>query len=93
VQQADPQSAPRPSVFERVTLDALPAAARERFPGIAISTHVYAQDPAMRAIIANGVRLQEGDRVAGLLIREINEDGVVLEFENYLVEVPVFTDW
>ena len=45
------------------------------------------------AIVANGTRLQEGDQVAGMTIREINEFGVVLEFESYLVDVPVFTDW
>ena len=47
----------------------------------------------MRAIVVNGERLQEGSQVNGLTIREINEFGVVLEFESYLVDVPVFTDW
>jgi hypothetical protein len=82
-----------PRVLERVTLDALPADARARFPGIVISTHVYAEDPDLRAIVVNGARLQEGNRVAGLTIREIGPDGVAVEFENYVVEVPIFTDW
>jgi len=82
-----------PRVLERVTLDALPADARARFPGIVISTHVYAEDPDLRAIVVNGARLQEGDQVAGLSIREIGPDGVAVEFENYVVEVPIFTDW
>jgi general secretion pathway protein B len=84
---------PAARIFERIAFGSLPPEARSRFPGIVISTHVYAEDPALRAIVANGTRLQEGDRVAGLLIREIREDGVVLEFEPYLVEVPVFSDW
>lgn len=87
-----PLEAP-PRVLERIALDALPPAARSRFPGIVISTHVYAEDPALRAIVVNGERLQEGQQVAGTTIREINEFGVVLEFESYLVDVPVFTDW
>jgi hypothetical protein len=88
-----PQVPAEPRVLERIALDSLPPAARSRFPGIVISTHVYAEDPAMRAIVVNGARLQEGDLVSGLEIREINEFGVVLEFEAYLVDVPVFTDW
>jgi len=80
-------------IVERLPLDALPGSVRARFPGIAFSTHVYAADPSLRAIVANGERLQEGERVRGLLIREITETGVVFEFENYLVEVPVFTEW
>ena len=88
-----PVEAPPPRVLERIALDALPPAARSRFPGIVISTHVYAEDPTLRAIVVNGARLQEGDQVAGMTLREINEFGVVLEFESYLVDVPVFTDW
>lgn len=82
-----------PRVLERVSLDALPADARARFPGIVISTHVYAEDPGLRAIVVNGTRLQEGSQVAGLTIREIGPDGVAVEFENYVVEVPIFTEW
>jgi len=82
-----------PRVLERVSLDALPADARARFPGIVISTHVYAEDPDLRAIVVNGTRLQEGDQVVGLTIREIGPDGVAVEFENYVVDVPIFTDW
>ncbi|MBX3705174.1 MAG: general secretion pathway protein GspB [Pseudomonadales bacterium] len=97
---AIPEPVPEPApaqpmrvIVERLPLGSLPAGVRNRFPGIAFSTHIYAEDPTLRAIVANGERLQEGDRVRDMLIREITEDGVVLEFENYLVEVPVFTDW
>jgi len=91
---AAPAPLPPPArVIERIAFEDLPAGPRSRFPGIAFSTHIYAEDPALRAIVANGQRLQEGDRVADLLIREIAENGIVLEFEDYLVEVPVFTDW
>lgn len=84
--------APAPRV-RQVTLQNLPDDARTRFPGIAFSTHIYAEDAALRAIVANGQRLQEGDRVRGLEIVAITEDGVVLAFENYRVEVPIVTDW
>jgi general secretion pathway protein B len=82
-----------PRVLERRDLDSLPAGPRSRFPGIVFSTHIYAQDPDLRAIVANGERLQEGDLIRNLPIRQITEHGVLLEFESYLVEVPVFVDW
>jgi hypothetical protein len=84
---------PPPRRLERITLDRLPSGPRSRFPGIVISTHVYAEDRDLRAVVANGERLGEGDHVRGLPIDEITANGVVLEFESWLVEVPVFSDW
>lgn len=77
----------------RVSLASLPADARRRFPGIAFSTHIWSEDPELRAIVANGERRREGERVRGLTIHEITETGVVMAFERYLVEVPLAADW
>ena len=79
--------------IERVALTELPPAARARLPGIVISSHVYADDPENRTIIANGVTLQEGSVLAGLPLKEIGPNGIVVEFESWLVEIPVFADW
>lgn len=87
---ARPRSEPGP---RRVALGDLPPAARARFPGIAFSTHIYAEDVDLRAVVANGQRLVEGDRIRGLRVAEITETGVVLGFESYEVEVPIVTDW
>lgn len=87
------QPAPEPPVPVRVTLRNLPETVRARLPGLAFSTHVYAEDADLRAVVANGRRLVEGDRLSGVGIHAITETGVVLTFENYLIEVPVFTDW
>jgi hypothetical protein len=89
------QPVPEP-VVQRVTrlaLQDLPADVRRRFPGIAFSTHIYAEDRDLRAVVANGQRLTEGDRIRGLMIEEISESGVLLSFEDYLVDVPLITDW
>ncbi|MEQ8859576.1 MAG: general secretion pathway protein GspB [Pseudomonadales bacterium] len=86
----EPRPAPRPIP---VTLDRLPDDARTRFPGIAFSTHIYAEDADLRAIVANGQRLQEGDRIRGLEILAITETGVVLRFERYDVTVPIVGEW
>ncbi|MEQ9004883.1 MAG: general secretion pathway protein GspB, partial [Pseudomonadales bacterium] len=98
VQEAAP-AAPPPQVTTppappvRLALRELPADVRGRFPGLAFSTHVYSEHADLRAVVANGQRLIEGDRIQGVRIDEITETGVVLAFERYLVEVPVFTDW
>ncbi|MFM7121412.1 MAG: general secretion pathway protein GspB, partial [Gammaproteobacteria bacterium] len=88
-------AAPWPNVrtIERIALTELPPAARTRLPGIVISSHVYSEDPESRTIIANGVTLREGSVLAGLPLKEIGPDGIVVEFESWLVEIPVFADW
>ncbi len=60
---APEQSAP--AAPQRVTLQSLPAQVRQRFPGIAFSTHIYSADADLRAIVANGERLTEGERIRG----------------------------
>lgn len=77
----------------RVTLNELPAGARARFPGLSFSTHVYADDATLRALVVNGQRLSEGDRVGSLLLTEITEEGAVFGFEDYLVSISVLDSW
>jgi hypothetical protein len=90
---AVPVPAPEVRRVIRLSLQDLPADARRRFPGIAFSTHIYAEDRDLRAVVANGQRLTEGDTVRGLTIEEISATGVVLAFESYLVDVPLVADW
>ena len=73
--------------------DRTAARSQSAAPGIVISSHVYADDPENRTIIANGVTLQEGSVLAGLPLKEIGPNGIVVEFESWLVEIPVFADW
>jgi hypothetical protein len=83
----------RPPARIRTQLADLPDDPRSRFPGLAFSTHVYAEDAVLRAVVANGTRLQEGDRLSDVTVEEITEDGVIVAFENYLVEIPVIESW
>lgn len=76
-----------------VSLDALPASVRARFPGIVFSTHIYADDRDLRAVVANGRRLSEGDRLGEVGVSEITETGVILTFEDYQIAVPVVGFW
>jgi type IV secretory pathway VirB10-like protein len=87
------EPAPRPPARIRTQLADLPSDPKSRFPGLAFSTHVYAEDAVLRAVVANGTRLQEGDRLNEVTVEEITEDGVIVAFENYLVEIPVIESW
>lgn len=87
-----PAQAPPPRKI-RTSLERLPASTRARFPGLAFSTHIYADDPSLRAVVVNGRRLTEGDATAGATLEHVTATGVVMEFENYLVEIPVIDDW
>jgi general secretion pathway protein B len=97
IDQAPPEPAlaapKRPPARIRTQLADLPDDPRSRFPGLAFSTHVYAEDALLRAVVANGTRLQEGDRLNDVTVEEITEDGVIVAFENYLVEIPVIESW
>jgi general secretion pathway protein B len=87
-----PQSRTQPR-FERIALSELPSSARAGFPGLAFSTHIFADDPALRAVVINGTRRTEGELVEGMTIEEITEGGVVLHFGEYLVEISVLESW
>jgi hypothetical protein len=57
------------------------------------STHIYADEADLRAIVVNGVRLKEGDRLDNVRLQEITEEGAVFAFENQLVSISVLDSW
>ncbi|MCC5885765.1 MAG: general secretion pathway protein GspB [Gammaproteobacteria bacterium] len=71
----------------------LPAQSRNRFPPLAISTHIYADEAAYREVSINGRRYQEGDRVAGLTLLEITETGVLMGFEEQVIRLDLQDEW
>lgn len=82
-----------PASLQRVRLNDLPASLRAGFPGLAFSTHIYADDPTLRAVVINGTRRTEGEVVEGMRLEEITEEGVVLQFGEYLVGISVLESW
>jgi general secretion pathway protein B len=88
-----PVAAAAPETPATTTLARLPDNVRRDFPELTFSTHIYADDPELRAVVVNGVRLTEGDRLENLVVHEITEDGAVFSFDGYLVEVPVLETW
>ncbi len=87
-----PGSAPAPA-SEPLPVSSLPPGQRERFPALSFSTHIYADDADLRAIVVNGTRLEEGDRLDDLYLHRITEDGAVFRFEGRLVSVSVLDEW
>jgi general secretion pathway protein B len=60
----------------------------------AFSTHVFADDPQLRAVTLDGRRLTEGDLISpGMRLLEITESGVVLDVNGERVVFDVLQDW
>ena len=78
---------------EPLPVGSLPNSQRNRFPALSFSTHIYADDADLRAIVVNGTRLQEGDRLENLYLHQITENGAVFRFEGRLVSVSVLDEW
>lgn len=76
-----------------VTFAELDGATRARFPQIEVSTHIYAEEADLRAVVFERRRLQEGDTIAGLPLVHITEAGLVVRFEGKLIELSVLDDW
>lgn len=88
-----PSSSPRRATAQPVPVGSLPGDQRRRFPNLDFSTHIYADDADLRAIVVNGTRLEEGDRLENLSLHEITEEGAVFSFEGRLVSVSVLDAW
>lgn len=88
-----PPQTSAPAKLVRIRLGELPSSALAGFPGLAFSTHIFADDPELRAVVVNGTRRTEGDLVEGMTLEEITEEGVVLHFGEYLVEISVLESW
>jgi general secretion pathway protein B len=63
------------------TIDQLPAQATAGLPPLSIDLHIYANQPAQRAVFINGARYREGERLpSGAVVQQITPDGAVLSY-------------
>lgn len=77
------EGAALPTVWE------LPFATRKELPAIDLSMHVYSADPKQRFVVIKGDRHVEGDEVGqDLVLREIRQDGLVLEYKGQTFFFP-----
>ncbi len=74
-----------PFVFE------LPEEFVRRLPKIAVSVHLYSDDPRGRILTVNNKVLHERDQIApGLMIDRITENGMILSFENRRFQLDAY---
>ncbi len=80
--------------LQRMPLWQAPAAAQAAVDKLEFSFHVYAEKPEQRAIIINGQRMTEGERISTeLSLREITPNGVLIQFQHLLLLVDVLEQW
>ncbi len=65
--------------LQRVKLTELPAVERTLYDGFSFTSHIFTDDPDLRAVVIDGERLQTGDAFKGLKVIAITETGVVFE--------------
>jgi len=94
---ATPKRKPKPArdyPDSVIPFAALNKSDRDAFPQVEFSTHVYSEDPEFRVLIANGLRLTEGEMLSDTVkLITISENGAVFLHANRLVEIPVLQDW
>ncbi|MBI4838134.1 MAG: general secretion pathway protein GspB [Nitrospirae bacterium] len=79
--KASPVLAPGEKIHDK---DELPDSVRQGLPDIAISGHIYSNNPLSRIVNINGKILREGESIAGgLRLEDITEYGVVLNYQGY----------
>ncbi|NJN51483.1 MAG: general secretion pathway protein GspB [Gammaproteobacteria bacterium] len=71
-----------------------PAPASARMPALDVSTHVFSDDPELRAVTINGRRFVVDDVVApDVRLVEITETGIVVDYRGARIAVDVLQDW
>lgn len=72
----------------------LPPHIRDTLPAIQISGHIYDETPASRMVIINDAVRKEGRYISdGLMLEEITEDGIILNYSGTLFFMRVFDSW
>ncbi len=71
------------------SIDDLPAQTIAGLPELSVDLHIYADDPAKRAVFINGRRYQRGGvLIEGPKVEEINREGAVLSYHGRLFLLP-----
>ena len=77
-----------------VSFSALPISVQNEIPSMMFSSHIYASDQSLRMVTINNQLYREGDTIAdGIKLKTISEDGIVLRYQQYVIEMSVLHDW
>ncbi len=78
----------------RTTLADMPSLDRAGFPVLEFTTHIYADDADLRAVMVNGIRYREGEKFGPeTTLAHITETGVEVFYRDYAVELRVLQEW
>jgi len=65
-----------------------------RLANIRFSSHIYAQDQALRMVVIDGQRMKEGDQLSGgIRLLNITEAGVVFSYQGNRFPIDVLSQW
>ncbi len=97
-----PVATPKPVIVPPVELNQqlvefsqLPDPVQQAIPALTFSFHVFSDNPERRTIIINKRRVREGNEVsAGLVLEEITEQGVILQWQGqHRFTIDVVENW
>lgn len=72
----------------------LPAAMQSQIPALTFASHIYASNPRLRMVSINGRSMREGDGLsAELILLQITQEGVILQFKDTVFNMSVLRDW
>ncbi|WP_232313462.1 general secretion pathway protein GspB [Enterovibrio coralii] len=77
-----------------VSISDIPSDMLNRLPKLDFQTHIYASNESSRWVKVNGTDSREGEFIAdGVLLRGIEPQQVVVQFEDALIAIPALTTW
>ena len=70
-------------------IDSLAAQGSSELPELSVDLHIFAEDPAKRAVFINGRRYVQGARIKeGPMVVEITREGAVLSYQGRRFLLP-----
>jgi len=80
--------------YSLVDISDLPTSIRTEIQDLNFSTHLYGEDKDFRMVNINGVMIREGEDISAMIqLNEITELGVILKYQQNLIEVGVLSNW
>ncbi len=84
----------RPMPEDVPDIHQLPTLIQEQIPNLTFASHIYASNPRLRMVSINGRSMREGDGLSpDLILQQITQEGVILQFGDYLFRMSILRDW
>lgn len=81
--------APAPAAAGVPLIEQLPPQATAGLPALNMDLHIFASDPAQRAVFINGARYRQGERLPeGAIVEQITAEGAILGFRGQRFLLP-----